>query len=64
VSGFSRTIQRPSMIVADAVERLARQSQRRARSKTTAGARAMRVPLLLTAGAVNLTGRLLTLGRR
>jgi hypothetical protein len=59
----SPTGERTSALIADAIERQARRSQRRAHSRVPVGARMMRVPLLLSAGAVNLMGRLVTLGR-
>jgi hypothetical protein len=51
--------ERPSVIVANAVEQQARRSQRRTQSSLPLGARLMRVPLLVAAAAVSLTGRLL-----
>jgi hypothetical protein len=51
--------ERPSVVAADHVERLGRRSRRRTRPRVSLGALVMRVPLLMLAGVVNLTGRLL-----
>jgi hypothetical protein len=55
---------RSADLAADAVERVARHATRRAHPRAGFGAIALRVPLLLVAGLVQATGRLLLLGRR
>jgi hypothetical protein len=55
---------RASDVAADAIERLGRQTRRRTHASAGFGAVALRVPLLLVAGVVTLTGRLLQRGRR
>jgi len=55
---------RASDLAADGVERLARQTVRRARPRVRFGAVATRVPLLLAAGVVSATGRGLQWRRR
>jgi hypothetical protein len=59
----ARTDARPSAIAADLIEQQARRSQRRTRSRLPFAARIMRVPLLLSAGIVHVTGRVLAFGR-
>jgi hypothetical protein len=55
---------RASDVAADAIERLGRQTRRRTHASAGFAAVALRVPLLLVAGAVTVTGRLLQIGRR
>jgi hypothetical protein len=55
---------RASDVAADAIERLGRQTRRRTHASAGFGAVVLRVPLLLVAGVVTLTGRLLQRGRR